>query len=91
MKQILSWFKSVFNKKGIERENLQRYYQSKIDSLVEAHKNELKKQRIQYERELERQMFLYKIEVEAQQETGSMSMLEAYKEYKNKCNDKSDS
>ena len=42
MKQILSWFKSVFNKKDIERESLQRYYQSKIDSLVEAHKNELK-------------------------------------------------
>lgn len=91
MKRITNWFKCVFNKKDIERERLQRYYQWKIDSLVEEHRNELKKQKIQYERELERQMFLYKIEVEAQQKTGSVSMLEAYKEYKNKCNDKGDS
>ena len=86
MKRIISWLKGLFRKE-VDTVDWRKLADEQFDELcikAKREEEELKK-------EEERRIFLTNLEKEMEEATNSMSMLEAYREYKRKCNDKGDS
>lgn len=86
MKRIISWLKGLFRKE-VDTVDWRKLADEQFAKLYEIARRE-KEERIKEE---ERQIFLNNLEKEMQEATNSMSMLEAFREYKRKCNDKGDS
>lgn len=86
MKRIISWLKGLFRKE-IDTVDWRKLADEQFARLYEIARRE-EEERVKEE---ERQKFLNNLEKEMQEATNSMSMLEAFREHKRKCNDKGDS
>ena len=86
MKRIISWLKGLFRKE-VDTVDWRKLADEQFAKLYEIARRE-EEERVKEE---ERQKFLNNLEKEMQEATNSMSMLEAFREYKRKCNDKGDS